>query len=141
MTESTETSRRAVLGGAAAIGAGAVLAACGGGDQPEPSTSEPRTAPGTPAAKVSEVPVGSGVISTAAKAVITQPTAGHFKAFDWTCTHKGCPVKKVEGDTIICPCHGSQYSTKDGSVTKGPATRGLTPVRVVEQGGELFVQG
>ena len=81
------------------------------------------------------------IIDTKAKAVVTQPTAGEFKAFDSTCTHKGCPVSKVEGDTISCTCHGSQYSIEDGSVKRGPATRGLTPVKVVQEDGELFLQG
>jgi Rieske Fe-S protein len=91
--------------------------------------------------KTSDVPVGSGIISKRAKVVVTQPSEGEFKAFDWTCTHKGCPVNKVADDTIMCPCHGSQYSIVDGSVTKGPATRGLTPVTVVQEDGALFIQG
>ncbi|HUQ00085.1 MAG TPA: hypothetical protein VM093_06460 [Aeromicrobium sp.] len=32
--ETKETSRRVVLGGAAVLGAGVVLSACGGGDSP-----------------------------------------------------------------------------------------------------------
>ena len=155
MTDDIETapSRRVVLGGAAALGAGAVLAACGGGTESPQGTANPTPEPpsgtstgdhpaaGTAAAKAADVPVGSGIISDQAKAVITQPKAGEFKAFDWTCKHKGCPVNKVEGDTIMCPCHGSQYSVKDGSVKRGPATSGLTPLTVDEKGGELFVQG
>jgi Rieske Fe-S protein len=53
----------------------------------------------------------------------------------------GCPVSKISGDTITCPCHGSQYSTVDGSVKKGPATQPLAPMKVTEKGGELFVGG
>jgi Rieske Fe-S protein len=152
MTEETETatSRRVVLGSAAAIGAGAVLAACGRGTEQPKGTANPTPEPpargsdgdaGTPAGSASDVPVGSGIISDKAKAVVTQPNGGQFKAFDWTCTHKGCAVNKVEGDTIFCPCHGSQYSVDDGSVKKGPATRGLTELTIVENGGELFIQG
>lgn len=145
--QTTEASRRTVLGAAAVLGVGAVLAACGGEDTPTvvdtgPAMKGPTTTPpGTPVGKASAVPVGSGIISDRAKAVVTQPEAGEFKAFDSTCTHRGCMVKKIEGDTITCPCHGSQFSTVDGSVKHGPATRGLTPVRVVQEDGELFIQG
>lgn len=144
MSEDTGKSRRVVIGGVAAISAGAVLAACGGtGTETPAGTANPTppppsgsTPPGIPA---SSVPVGSGIISDPAKAVVTQPKAGEFKAFDWTCTHKGCPVKSVEGDTISCPCHGSQYSIVDGSVKRGPATRGLTELTVTDKGGQLTI--
>ena len=146
----THTSRRLVLGAAAAIGAGAVLAACGGKDDtagssptPDAMSANPTAAsgPGTAAGAAADVPVGGAIVSDTAKVVVSQPKAGEFKAFDWTCTHKGCPVKKITGDTATCPCHGSQFSVLDGSVKKGPATQGLTPVKVVEKDGNLFVQG
>ncbi|HUQ00084.1 MAG TPA: Rieske (2Fe-2S) protein [Aeromicrobium sp.] len=90
-------------------------------------------------AKAADVPVGSGIIVASAKAVITQPKQGEFKAFSTTCTHKGCPVSKISGDTITCPCHGSQYSTADGSVKKGPATAPLAPLPMSEKDGQIFL--
>lgn len=40
------------------------------------------------------------------------------------CTHAGCSLAggKLDGRSIICPCHGSQFDLKDGSVIHGPAT-------------------
>ena len=38
-----------------------------------------------------------------------------FKAFTAICTHQGCPVGAVDGGKIVCPCHGSTFSIKDGS--------------------------
>jgi Rieske Fe-S protein len=149
MDESTSTpppaSRRTILGGAAVIGIGAVLAACegtdasGGGD----SHAKPSNGAGgeTSLGKTSDVPVGSGIIVADAKAVVTQPAAGEFKAFSSVCTHKGCPVSKIAGDTIMCTCHGSQFSTKDGSVVKGPATVALAALPITEKNGELFLKG
>jgi nitrite reductase/ring-hydroxylating ferredoxin subunit len=145
----TPTSRRAVLGGAAVLGAGAVLAACGGSSE---SSTPPTKAmgngggsmssgAGTPVGKAADVPVGSGIYSEAAKAFVTQPTGGDFKGFDAICTHKQCPMTRIEGDTITCQCHGSQFSAIDGSVKHGPATTPLTAVKVVEKNGNLFVQG
>jgi Rieske Fe-S protein len=49
------------------------------------------------------------------------------------CTHQGCTVV-VDRDVLVCPCHGSVFSTEDGSVTVGPAEEPLGdfPVEVVD---------
>ena len=146
--ESTTTSRRAVLGGAVVLGAGTVLAACGGsgesivsGGTSTTGRSASSSGAGTDVGKASSVPVGGGIYSDEAKAFISQPTSGTYKAFDAICTHRQCAMTKIEGDTISCQCHGSQFSALDGSVKHGPATSALTAVKVVEKDGELFVQG
>jgi Rieske Fe-S protein len=69
--------------------------------------------------------VGGGVVYDAAKVVVTQPTAGAYKAFTAVCTHQQCIVDNVEKGTINCACHGSKYSITDGSVVHGPATSPL----------------
>ena len=48
-----------------------------------------------------------------------------FSALTAVCTHEGCTITNVSGQTYICPCHGSQFSTS-GSVVKSPASRALT---------------
>jgi Rieske Fe-S protein len=68
------------------------------------------------------------------KVVVTQPTAGEFKAFSAICTHQGCTVNKVEDGTIDCPCHGSKYRVADGSVVAGPAPRPLPAERIIVSG-------
>ena len=45
-------------------------------------------------------------------------------AYSSRCTHLGCRINKSEGDRLICPCHGSEY-TMDGQVIKGPALHAL----------------
>jgi Rieske Fe-S protein len=151
------STRRLVLLGAGAVGATAVLAACGtstsstnstGSDfstDPAPAGSKGAaaggdsgsgsTSGGTTLAKVADVKVGSGVIT--ANYVITQPEAGTFKAFTKVCPHAGCDVNKVDAGVIKCPCHGSQFSIKDGSVTTGPATKGLTEKTVKVDGANI----
>jgi len=114
-------------------------------DRPRPTTDGPvPDAPITPGdgggpgnrglAPASRVPVAGAVIFAAEAVVVTQPTAGTFKAFDTTCTHQGCPVTEVKGDVIECPCHFSRYGL-DGAVVRGPATEPLAPVPVRVQGG------
>lgn len=140
-----------VVGGVAA--ATAALAACGGsagssGSGPAPAAGAGSTGAssgsggGTGSAKgipVAKVPVGSGVIDNDLKAVVTQPTKGEFKAFSYICTHQGCPVSQISGDTISCPCHGSEFSTKDGSVKQGPATQPLAPMTAKVEGSQVIV--
>ncbi|MGA8210438.1 MAG: Rieske (2Fe-2S) protein, partial [Nocardioidaceae bacterium] len=88
---------------------------------------------------VADVPVGGGTILKADKVVVTQPSDGEFKAFDATCTHKGCQVSKIEGDHIVCPCHGSMFSITDGSVVGGPAPSPLGAKTVTVEGDQVTV--
>jgi Rieske Fe-S protein len=85
-------------------------------------------------ASTADIPVGGGKVLTDKKIVITQPQAGSFHAFTAICTHLGCIVSTVSGGTINCPCHGSKYSSVDGSVVNGPATLPLAAVSIKVQG-------
>jgi Rieske Fe-S protein len=71
--------------------------------------------------------------------VITQPTAGKFKAFSKICTHQGCPVASVKGGTINCNCHGSKFSIEDGSVANPPADSPLKEAKVTVSSGRVVV--
>jgi Rieske Fe-S protein len=138
------TSRRTLFAGAGALGAGALLVACGNGEADEPGppadtndgapADDSQTAPddGGPAddadgalAQVDEVEVGGGVINTSERVVITQPVEGDFRGFTAICTHQGCTVSTVSNGTINCACHGSRYSIEDGSVVQSAPE--LTP--------------
>jgi Rieske Fe-S protein len=133
------TSRRAMVGGIVGLGvATPLLAACGssssgssasGGSGSSGSSGSSGGGSSTTSkgaiAKTSDIPVGSGKIFNAEKVVVTQPTAGDFKAFSAICTHQGCIVAEIKGTDIDCNCHGSKFSIKDGSVLTGPATKPL----------------
>jgi nitrite reductase/ring-hydroxylating ferredoxin subunit len=45
-------------------------------------------------------------------------------ALDGICVHAGCSLAggQLDGRTVTCPCHGSQYDLIDGAVINGPAT-------------------
>jgi Rieske Fe-S protein len=151
-------SRRALIAGVGAAAA-VVVAGCstynannGGVDAGAPTTSP--AAPGTGAAgggsasaaapaalaTTAQIPVDGGKILADQKIVITQPTAGSFKAFTAVCTHQGCTVGSISGGAIHCPCHGSAFSIKDGSVVNGPAASPLAPV-AIKVDGTSIVQG
>ncbi|MEV4708290.1 Rieske (2Fe-2S) protein [Actinoplanes sp. NPDC049316] len=154
-------SRRVVLAGAGALGAGCLLAACGtdtsgganganGGDftnDPVPAGSAGADAGGTGSTgkgssgggktlvAAADVPEGGGVIK--GDYVITQPQKGLYKAFSKICTHQGCPVSKVDGRVITCPCHNSTFSIVDGSPTGGPAKKPLPQTEVKLDGDDI----
>ena len=123
-------TRRTLLRGLAVGGlALPVLAACGAGG-PAQSGGAIRTG---------EIPVGGGTIFPDQEVVVTQPAQGEFRAFSAICTHMGCTVGKVAHGTIECPCHGSEFSIKDGSVVRGPATQPLPAKKVTVQGARLRI--
>jgi Rieske Fe-S protein len=89
--------------------------------------------------KKADVPVGGGVIMQNANFVVTQPTAGTYKAFSNVCTHQGCPVSEITNGAIVCTCHGSLFSVKDGSAISGPARRALAAATVTQSGDSLVI--
>jgi len=163
-------SRRDVLrtAGIVVVSGGAVLtlAACGAEGQvgaPVPTSAAPSSAASSPAASspsasasteassqaapsgpsvaTADVPTGGGVILDDADYVVTQPSAGTFKAFSKICTHQGCPVTKVANGVIECPCHGSEFSVEDGSVKQGPANKPLAESATTVVGSKVYVTG
>ena len=147
-------TRRTMLRGAAVGGAALpLLAACGGGgagasDAPGAASSS-GSASGSASGSggggkggvkvaVADVPVGGGTIIDQS-VVVTQPAKGEFKAFSAICTHQGCPVGSVTGGEIVCPCHGSHFSIKDGSPVSGPAPSPLAAKKVSVAGGQVTV--
>jgi|ERR1700752_486811 len=67
---------------------------------------------------------------------------GHLYAFDDTCTHKGCSLAKgkLEGTTVTCPCHGSQFDVTSGAVLRGPAQQPVRSRLVQVEGENLVVE-
>ena len=115
-----------------------MLSACGG-TPTSGAVAGPTKRPSGPVSlgPSSDVPVGGGKIYAADNVVVTQPTAGTFKAFSATCTHQGCQVATVTHGTIECPCHLSEFSIVDGSVKGGPAPSPLPAVPVTVTNGTL----
>jgi Rieske Fe-S protein len=141
--------RRALLRtagiGAAAVAVGLTAAACttasaannpagAGADTADPAPTGDSTLGPTTA-----IPVGGGVIYQDAKVVVTQPTAGEYKAFSAVCTHMQCLVGSVSDNVIECPCHGSEYSALTGAVQRGPATQALPAATVTVVDGQVVL--
>ena len=161
----TDMTRRALLAGAGLAGLAVPLAGCAvirsdavaaarqeaangdstvapasmapGGGVASPAAGGMAQAAGQRLGAVSEIPVGGGKVFTAAQVVVTQPVAGQFRAFSAVCTHAQCLVDKVAMGRIDCPCHGSRFSVKDGSVVAGPAPSPLPPRNNMTAGGQI----
>ena len=161
-TDSLAT-RRGVLAGVGLMGLASAITACGAGTSsstPAAGNAAATTggagtaAPASSAAAggassssatnalaaTSKIPVGSGMIFPEPQVVVTQPTAGEFKAFSAVCTHMGCIVNQISNQTIDCPCHGSQYSITTGAVVAGPAPRPLPAKQIKVSGGSIFLE-
>jgi Rieske Fe-S protein len=152
----TRATRRGVLAGVGLVGLAGAVSACSAGGSSNSSAGtgaaapaataaapDPGTASGAGNANVlaatSEIPVGGGKIFTTEKVVVTQPSSGDFKAFSAVCTHMGCIVNQISNGTIDCPCHGSQYSIKDGSVVGGPAPSPLPAEQIKVSGTSILL--
>jgi Rieske Fe-S protein len=146
-------SRRALLAGAG-VTCAAMLTGCtthdassggstaaSGGTATSAGGSAPATGSAAAAgalAATSQVPDGGGKIIDGKHIVITQPESGSFRAFSAICTHQGCIVSSVSKGTINCPCHGSKFSIKDGSVINGPAPSPLASIAIKVEGTSIF---
>lgn len=108
---------------------------------PSPSKTSKAPVPTGPSVAAADVPVGSGVIMDEPDDyVVTQPTKGKYKAFTAICTHQQCRVSELRDDRIICVCHNSQFSIKDGSVLQDPAEEPLKEFDVTVSGKKVYVQ-
>jgi nitrite reductase/ring-hydroxylating ferredoxin subunit len=67
---------------------------------------------------------------------------GRLYAIDDTCTHMGCSLAngRLDGTTVTCACHGSQFDVTSGAVLRGPAQRPVRSHAVEIQGSDLVAE-
>ena len=68
-------------------------------------------------------------------------SAERYYAFDDRCTHQGCSLSTgtLDGATVTCPCHGSEFDVRSGDVLEGPADDPVGSWVVEVQGDDLLV--
>ncbi|MEU9961184.1 Rieske (2Fe-2S) protein [Streptomyces sp. NPDC050982] len=133
--------RRTLLAALGGAGIAATLTACGGSDDSSSGSSDASKSSGSGGgaalAKTTDIPEGGGKVFADEGVVVTQPTAGEFKAYSTVCPHQKQQINSVADGTITCPAHGSQFNATDGSVKKGPATSGLTAAKITVSGDSI----
>lgn len=82
------------------------------------------------------------VFDVAGTKVNVANAGGHLHAFDDTCTHRACSLAKgkLDGTTVTCPCHGSQFDVTSGAVLRGPAQRPVRSRLVQVESEDLLVE-
>jgi len=101
----------------------------------EPSWHEVGDAGGEPEGTLRRVEVGE-------TAVCVARTVDGWLAFDDTCTHEECSLAEgeLDGEVVICPCHGSEFDVRTGDVVTPPALDPLPIYEAREDAGTLFVR-
>jgi nitrite reductase/ring-hydroxylating ferredoxin subunit len=121
-------ARALSVGGAAALMAGGFL---GGhlsfakGVGPDQTVFDPGPDDWSDATAAAELPAGRPTrVVVDETPVLLLRTGDELFALHDRCSHRGCSLSEgeVDGDVIVCACHGSRFDLRDGSVQQGPAS-------------------
>ena len=92
---------------------------------------------------VNDVPDGEvRAFDVEGHAVAVANVDGAFYAFDDVCTHRQCSLAEgeLDGTTIMCACHGSEFDVSTGEVLNGPAVVPVDTYEVRVEGDGIQVQ-
>lgn len=95
-------------------------------------------------ARVADVPGGGmAAFDVGGTRVAVANVGGTFYAFDDTCTHRQCSLAQgeLDGTTVTCPCHGSQFDARTGQVLTPPAVVPVKTYQVRTEGSSLQIAG
>lgn len=93
--------------------------------------------------RTTDVPAGAmRAFQVAGTAVTVANADGRLYAIDDTCTHLGCSLAtgELQGTTVTCPCHGSEFDIVSGDVLEGPAEYPVRSRAVDTTDGELSIE-
>ena len=130
-------------GGAAVLGAGGFL---GGHLSLRQGVGADQTAFDRGPAEWTPAADGSQLLDHAPTRVVVEDTpvlllrdADAIFAIHDRCSHRGCSLSdgEVDGEEIVCACHGSRFDRRDGSVKRGPATAPQPAVETRERDGRV----
>ena len=133
---SKDLSRKAVLGGLAAILTGVGLSTLG-------STAAEAATSYKTSLKATAIPVGSAKTVTVKNIpiLITRPNSSTYRAFRAVCTHETVRLNStLNSGKIFCNQHGQQFDPNTGNPTGfGPARRSLTKYSASVKSGYIYV--
>jgi 3-phenylpropionate/trans-cinnamate dioxygenase ferredoxin component len=96
----------------------------------------------TPVARADDIPAGEmRQFQLGGEDITVANVDGAFHAFGDVCTHAHCSLSdgELEGTTVTCPCHGSQFDVTSGEVLNGPAAEPVDSYQVQSEGGEIRI--
>lgn len=134
------------MGGAAVLAVGGYL---GGhlsyakGVGPDQTIFDPGPTDWTAAADASQLPEGRPMRVVVGDAPVLLLRRGErVLAIHDRCSHRGCSLSDgdVEGEEIVCACHGSRFDLRDGAVRRGPATAPQPAFQVRDRDGRVEVR-
>ena len=93
--------------------------------------------------KVDEMAPGAmRAVTVGRHAVAIANVDGVLYAFDDACTHQGCSLADgdLDGTTVTCACHGSEFDVRTGEVLEGPADEPVATYAVTLEGDEVMIR-
>jgi len=93
-------------------------------------------------AEGNELPPGQGkLVQVDGKDIALFNVNGTYRAMAAVCPHEDGPLHEgeVDGDTIVCPWHGYDFSVKTGECSVDPELRALIYV-VKTEGNDVFIE-
>ena len=68
---------------------------------------------------------------------------GKLRAFDDTCTHRGCSLANgtLAGPTVTCRCHKGRFDLRNGEVLDGPPPEPIRIRAISQDGDDLLIEG
>jgi nitrite reductase/ring-hydroxylating ferredoxin subunit len=146
--------RRGANGRGALLGAGGAVALMAGGYLgghmsfskgvgPDETVFDPGPADWTPAGAAADLADGRPTRVVADETpVMVLRSGGRYLAIHDRCSHRGCSLSdgEIQGERVVCACHGSTFDLRDGSVLHGPATAPQPAFEVRESDGRLEVR-
>ncbi len=75
------------------------------------------------------------------KEILIANVDGGFLAIGNRCTHMACMLSdgRLDGDKVVCACHGSVFSLRTGNVVKAPAKKPEPAYQTRIEGDEVLV--
>jgi nitrite reductase/ring-hydroxylating ferredoxin subunit len=110
---------------------------------PDRTVFDPGPEDWTAAAAATDIPDGEPTrVVVDETPVLLLRRGGQSFAIHDRCSHRGCSLAEgeLDGDEIVCACHGSRFDLRDGAVRRGPATGPQPAFEVRERNGTVEVR-
>lgn len=95
------------------------------------------------ALKATEIPSGmKKTVFVSGKKIALANVDGDFFAIDDTCSHEQCSLGTegfLDGNVIICGCHGAQFDVTNGKVLSLPAPTDVQSYETKMENGDIYI--